>query len=122
MNTVSFPPTAYDALWNFSAQIFNFRTFITKGQNPFGEYMHFICHFWILLMSNKWYFKVVLLRIKKVKCIISKVVLSHPKFCGKLTVMKLKIIKREFSYILYIRYVLFLLKRKQNVKSLITGF
>lgn len=43
MNTVSVSPKAHDALWNFSEQIFNFRTFITKGQSPCGEYVHTLC-------------------------------------------------------------------------------
>jgi hypothetical protein len=42
MNTTSFSPTANDALWNFNAQILTFKTLITKGQNPLGEYMHIL--------------------------------------------------------------------------------
>ena len=49
MNLVSFFPKAYDALWNSSTQIFSVSTFITKGQNPFGEYKH------ILSLTSEYY-------------------------------------------------------------------
>lgn len=66
-----------------SVHKYQFQNVYHNRAKSFWEiYAHFICHFRILFMSNKWYFKRAFLRIRKVKRIIYKIVLSHSEFHG----------------------------------------